>query len=117
MSTSIATLRVWRGADRGSGTLIDYLVPHQDGQSVLDALLWIRANQDASLAIRHACHNGNVCKECSVLIDGKATFACTTKLGTSPIVVEPLAGKRLIRDLVTDTVPPTERLTAPDQTG
>ncbi len=47
-----------------------------------------------------------------VLVDGKVEYACTCRLGSGEMTVEPLANKRLIRDLVTDIVPPKERLEA-----
>ena len=43
-------------------------------------------------------------------IDGKTGYACTTPLSEGEMLIEPLSNKRLIRDLVTDTLPPDERL-------
>jgi succinate dehydrogenase/fumarate reductase-like Fe-S protein len=80
----------------------------EEGQSVLDALRWIRAHDDASLAVRFACINANACKECLMRIDGRNAYACTTRLIAGEMTLEPLANKRLIRDLVCDTVPPGE---------
>ena len=45
-----------------------------------------------------------------VLVDGKVNYACTARLNTGVVTIEPLAIKGLIRDLVTDIVPPKERL-------
>ena len=80
------------------------------GQSVLDALRWIRSNRDATLAVRYSCINANACKECVMRIDGRIGYACTTALGPGEMLIEPLPNKSLIRDLVTDTLPPDERL-------
>ncbi|MDP6121130.1 MAG: 2Fe-2S iron-sulfur cluster-binding protein, partial [Rhodospirillales bacterium] len=80
------------------------------GMSVLDALIWIRNNADPSLAFRYSCINANACKECVLKINGKTEYACTARLKPGTITVEPLANKRLLRDLVTDIVPPKERL-------
>ena len=77
---------------------------------MLDALRWIRGHADASLAIRYACINANACKQCVMRIDGKTGYACTTRLVAGEMTVEPLANKRLVRDLVTDTLPPAEHL-------
>jgi len=85
-------------------------VPYEPGASVLDALIWIRRDVDPSLAIRYSCVSANACRECMVLVDGKVEYACTTRLTPGTMTVEPLANKRLIRDLVTDIVPPKERL-------
>jgi succinate dehydrogenase/fumarate reductase-like Fe-S protein len=78
--------------------------------SALDALMWIRANRDGSLAIRYSCINANACKECMVRIDGRTVYACTTRLKQAGATIAPLDNKALVRDLVTDIVPPKEKL-------
>jgi succinate dehydrogenase/fumarate reductase-like Fe-S protein len=80
------------------------------GQSVLDALRSIQRTTDGTLAMRYSCINANACKECVMRIDGKTGYACTTPLSEGEMLIEPLSNKRLIRDLVTDTLPPDERL-------
>ena len=45
-----------------------------------------------------------------LLVDGKTQYACTARLGADPVTIAPLANKRLLRDLVTDIVPPKETL-------
>jgi succinate dehydrogenase/fumarate reductase-like Fe-S protein len=108
------TLNVFRGAI-GEDTRYDQFdVPHEEGASVLDALVWVRENVDASLAFRYSCVSANACKECMILVDGKVNYACTAKLNTGSVTVEPLVKKTLIRDLVTDIVPPKERLGSAD---
>jgi succinate dehydrogenase / fumarate reductase iron-sulfur subunit len=47
-----------------------------------------------------------------MLIDGKATYACTARLEPREMRLEPLPNKPLIRDLVTEIAPPDERLGA-----
>ena len=47
---------------------------------MLDALIWVRRACDPSLAIRYSCINANVCKECTIAIDGRVAYACTTRL-------------------------------------
>jgi succinate dehydrogenase / fumarate reductase iron-sulfur subunit len=79
--------------------------------TVLDALLWVRVYADPSLAIRYSCINGNVCKECTIAIDGVVDYACTTRLrGGATMTLDPLPGKPVLRDLVSETRPPRERL-------
>jgi succinate dehydrogenase/fumarate reductase-like Fe-S protein len=109
------TLRVFRGSAGGEPGYDTFEVPYEDGASVLDALVWIRSHRDASLAFRYSCINANACKECMVRVDGKVGYACTERLKSGTVTVEPLANKRLIRDLVTDIVPPKERLAGTDQ--
>src|SRR5260221_12624504 len=89
----------------------EFEVPFEDGASVLDALIWLRIHRDPSLAIRYSCINGNVCKECTVSINGIVGYACTARLSANEMtLIEPLLGKRHLRDLATETRPPRERL-------
>ena len=86
-------------------------MPFEDGGTVLDALIWIRAQRDSSLAIRYSCINANVCKECTIAIDGVVAYACTTRLRADKIMIlAPLPGKPVLRDLVSETRSPRERL-------
>tara|TARA_B100001123_G_scaffold265903_1_gene296060 strand:- start:217 stop:558 length:342 start_codon:yes stop_codon:yes gene_type:complete len=103
-------LKIYRGSEGETARYDEFEVPHEEGASVLDALVWVRENIDASLAFRYSCVSANACKECMVLVDGKVNYACTARLNTGDVTVEPLANKKLIRDLVTDIVPPKERL-------
>lgn len=105
-----ADLEIQRGTGPDDIRWESYAVAFDEGQSVLDGLRWIRQYKDPSLAIRFSCINANACKECVMRIDGKTAYACTTPLKSAGMRVEPLPNKRLIRDLVTDTLPPDERL-------
>ena len=107
-----ARLRVRRGtAGEPAPRYQEFAVPFEAGASVLDALIWIRTHQDASLAIRYSCINANVCKECLIAIDGVVGYACTTRLRVDAVMtLEPLPGKAILRDLVTEIRSPRERL-------
>src|SRR3954464_5283332 len=98
----ITKLKVRRGSDAKSVHWETYEVPFEPGQSVLDALRWIRAHCDPTLAIRFSCINANACKECMVEIDGRTHYACTERLEAREMTVEPLSNKALVRDLVTE---------------
>lgn len=104
-----AILRVRRGGAEEDGYWEDYKVPFEPGQSLLDALRWIRANRDSSLVIRFSCINANACKECIVELDGKPVYSCTARLEARMMTLAPLTNKRLVRDLVTEIAPPSER--------
>jgi succinate dehydrogenase/fumarate reductase-like Fe-S protein len=108
-----ARLDVWRGTPGEAGRFERYEVPFEAGQTVLDALRWIRIHRDPSLAIRFSCINANACKECLIQADGKTVYACTTRLTENAMTLEPLPNKMLIKDLVTEIAPPDERI-APD---
>jgi len=103
-------LRVQRGAAGETLRFETHQVPFDSGQSVLDALRWVRANVDPSLAIRYSCINANACKECMMRVDGKTVYACLAKLEAREMVVEPLPNKPLVRDLVTEVAPSDEEL-------
>lgn len=106
-----AHVRVWRGTAGEAGEYQVYDVPLEDGMSVLDALRWIRAHLDSSLAIRYSCVNANACKTCMALVDGAVEYTCTARLSEAGATVAPLPSRPVIRDLITDTVPPDEKLT------
>lgn len=108
--TATTSLKVSRGAAGEAQRLETHEVPFEPGQSVLDALRWIRAHTDPTLAIRYSCTSANTCKECMVRVDGKTVYACTARLEEREMLVEPLPNKVLIRDLVTEIAPPDERL-------
>ena len=105
-----ARLRIWRGTSREDGAYQDFDVAFEDGDSVLDGLVCIRVQQDPDLAFRFSCFNANVCKECTMLIDGEVQYACIAKLRTGTIKLDPLPNLPVLRDLVTDTLSPKERL-------
>ena len=102
------TVRVRRGGPGQAPRYDRWEVPYEEGMSVLDALLQVRAEQDPTLAVRFSCLNANACKECSAVINGKVGYLCTARLGEQPVTCEPLPKKRLIRDLVVDLTPSGE---------
>jgi len=79
--TKTARLRIWRGTDREHGRYEEFSVPYEDGDSVLDGLVRIRLNDDPGLAVRFSCFNANVCKECTMLIDGNMVPASYFNVG------------------------------------
>lgn len=107
--TPVATLKIWRGTDPAAGRWETYQVPFEPGQSVLDGLRTIRARADPTLAFRFSCINANACKECMMRIDGETLYACTARLEPREMTIAPLSNKALVRDLVTEIAPPSER--------
>src|SRR5215210_7645926 len=69
--SEIVKLRIRRGGAGEPQYEEAYDVPFEPGQSVLDALRWIRSHRDPTLAIRYSCTSANTCKECMVRVDGK----------------------------------------------
>ncbi len=81
----------------------DYEVTLQEGDNMLlDALLRIK-HQDDSISLRKSCREG-VCGSDALNINGKNALACVTRIAdlTEPVVVRPLPGLPVIRDLVVD---------------
>src|SRR5438094_2021585 len=105
-----ARLRVWRGSPGEPGRFEEFEVPFEPGQTVLDALRWIREHNDPGLAIRYSCINANACKECMMDVDGKTVYACTARLEAREMILAPLSNKRLVRGLVPEVAPRAARL-------
>lgn len=81
-----------------------YKVPYTKGLTVLDGLLWIKENLDATLSWRSSCRMG-VCGSCGMFINGLPRLACTNQvahLETDRIEVKPLPNYDIIKDLVPD---------------
>jgi succinate dehydrogenase iron-sulfur subunit len=70
---------------------------------VLDALIAIKNTMDDTLTYRRSCREG-VCGSDGMNINGKNGLACTTHLASlkEPIVIRPLPGLPIVRDLVVD---------------
>jgi len=70
---------------------------------LLDALLKIKGTVDDSIALRKSCREG-VCGSDAMNINGKNGLACITNLNDlrEPIVLKPLPGLPVIRDLIVD---------------
>jgi succinate dehydrogenase / fumarate reductase iron-sulfur subunit len=70
---------------------------------LLDALMRIKMTTDDSLSFRRSCREG-VCGSDAMNINGKNGLACITNLRDlkEPIVLKPLPGLPVIRDLIVD---------------
>ena len=78
-----------------------YKVPFEEGRSVLGVLKYIYENQDSSLAFYNSCRIGK-CTGCHVKVNGKTRLACTTVVEEEDLLLEPMPGYRVVRDLVVD---------------
>jgi succinate dehydrogenase / fumarate reductase iron-sulfur subunit len=97
------TLRVWRG-DATGGDLVDYTLPANEGEVVLDVVHRIQATLAPDLACRWNCKAGK-CGSCSSEINGMPRLMCMTRvdeLPEGPITVTPMRTFPIMRDLVTD---------------
>ena len=87
------TLCLWRG-DASGGELVDYRVPVEEGEVVLDAIHRVQATQAGDLAVRWNCKAGR-CGSCSAEVNGRPRLLCMARLSQfpagEPITVTPLA--------------------------
>lgn len=121
--------------ENGKNPRIDsYEVDLENCSMILDALIKIKDEIDASLTFRRSCREG-ICGSCAMNIDGTNTLACTKDIDDvkGDINIYPLPHLHVVKDLVpdmnhfyaqyasiepwmkTDTPPPfTERLQSPE---
>jgi len=88
----------------------DYDIALEDSdQMLLDALVRIK-QVDETLSLRKSCREG-VCGSDAMNINGKNGLACITKLSDleEPVVLRPMPGLPVIRDLVVDISPTAHR--------
>ncbi|MCF7811119.1 succinate dehydrogenase iron-sulfur subunit [bacterium] len=89
-----------------------YKVNTSPGMTVLDALNEIKWNQDGTLTFRKSCRSG-ICGSCAMKIHGINRLACETQiepLKKKTIVIDPLPGFEVIKDLAVDIDPFFEHL-------
>ncbi len=82
-----------------------YRMETEEGETVLSALVRLREEQDPSLAFRASCRSG-ICGSDACRINGRAGLPCKAQvsehLQDGVVVLEPLRGFPVIRDLVVD---------------
>ena len=85
----------------------NYFYEEEKPKVILEALMDIRNEQDATLAFRYSCREA-VCGSCGMVINGQFELACRTRLnslGTDTIILEPLPNLPVLKDLVVDMEP------------
>ena len=100
------TFKVYRyDPDSGENPRLDTFEVDLDtcGPMVLDALIQIKNETDATLTFRRSCREG-VCGSCAMNIDGTNTLACTklTDDVKGTVKVYPLPHLPVVKDLVPD---------------
>ena len=126
----------WNGDDGENPRLDTFEVDLDDcGPMVLDALIKIKNEVDATVTFRRSCREG-VCGSCSMNIDGNNSLACTSFIDDckGDVNVYPLPHLNVVKDLVpdlsnayaqlasiepwlktSDSAPDRERLQSPDE--
>jgi succinate dehydrogenase / fumarate reductase iron-sulfur subunit len=104
---NLRTFRIYRyDPDTADNPRIDtYEVDLADcGPMVLDALIKIKNETDATLTFRRSCREG-ICGSCAMNIDGTNTLACTRAIADCPsgdVKIHPLPHMPVVKDLVPD---------------
>ena len=92
----------------GKGSSQTYSADVGEGDTLLDALIQIREEQDPTLAFRGSCRTG-FCGDCTMTVNGKGAITCRTKVGKAlkgaddgAIEIAPLNLAKVAKDLVYD---------------
>lgn len=110
MSNTTLQVKIWRGTGADdSGRFVDYAVPRQDNQTVLDVVTYVQRALDATLSYRFACRVG-MCGSCAMTVNGQARWSCRTHVAKvvgadGALEIAPLAHLPVVKDLATDMSP------------
>lgn len=110
------TFRIYRwNQEDGENPHVDtYTVDLDDcGPMVLDALIKLKNEVDATLTFRRSCREG-VCGSCAMNIDGTNTLACTKYISDmdGEVKIYPLPHLPVVKDLVPDLTTAYAQLSA-----
>lgn len=96
-------VRVYR-SEPGARTA--FAVERIEPMTVLDVLLAVQRDHDASLGFRFSCRVA-MCGTCTVRADGRSVLACQARVtaDANELRIDPVAGLPVIRDLLVDTRP------------
>ena len=102
----VRKFRVYRyDPDGGKNPQLDTYEVDMDtcGPMVLDALIKIKSEMDATLTFRRSCREG-ICGSCAMNIDGTNTLACTKGCDEvkGEVAIYPLPHLPVVKDLVPD---------------
>ncbi|ABG99872.1 succinate dehydrogenase Fe-S protein subunit (plasmid) [Rhodococcus jostii RHA1] len=86
--------------------LTSFQVDRFPAMTVLDVLLTIQRELDASIGFRFSCRVA-MCGTCTLRVDGRSVLACQSIVpeAKKSIEIAPMAGFPVVRDLIVDTEP------------
>ena len=104
--TRLKTFKIYRyDPDTGHNPRVDTYTLDLDktGPMVLDALIRIKNEVDATLTFRRSCREG-ICGSCSMNMGGRNGLACTTAIEDikGDVQITPLPHMGVVKDLVPD---------------
>ncbi|WP_232701904.1 succinate dehydrogenase/fumarate reductase iron-sulfur subunit [Halobacterium wangiae] len=90
-------------ADKQEPRFDSFVVPFEQGMTVLDALIYARDEYDSSLTFRHSCRQA-VCGSDAFFVNGQQRLGCQTQISDleRPVRVEPLPHQDVVKDLVVE---------------
>jgi succinate dehydrogenase / fumarate reductase iron-sulfur subunit len=94
----------WSPDDNENPRLDEYTVDlDKFGPMILDALIYIKNEIDATLTFRRSCREG-ICGSCSMNVDGLNTLACIKAIDDvkGDVKIYPLPHMLVVKDLVPD---------------
>ena len=84
---------------------------HEEGVTVLDALLKLQNEQDGTIAMRYSCRSA-ICGSCACKADGRTVLACMEQLdevkarsGDETVAIDPIGNFAPLKDLIVDLDP------------
>lgn len=110
----VLRLKVRRQEETGRVYYQTYEVPYEEGMTLLSALQKIKEEMDPTLSFRHFCRAG-ICGTCTLMVNGFPKLACKEQalpyvLFFDHVLIEPLRGFRVIKDLVVDNEKVVEKI-------
>jgi succinate dehydrogenase / fumarate reductase, iron-sulfur subunit len=113
-ATRVKEFKVYRwNPDDGKNPVMDTYEVDLDkcGPMVLDAIIKIKNEIDASLTFRRSCREG-ICGSCAMNIDGTNTLACLKPIDEvkGAVKITPLPHMPVVKDLVPDLNQPYAQL-------
>ena len=88
------------------GARREFEIERIEPMTVLDALLAVQRDHDATIGFRFSCRVA-MCGTCTVRRDGRSVLACQERVepGTTELRIDPAGGLPVIRDLLVDMRP------------
>lgn len=113
-ATNVRKFQIYRwNPDDGKNPQVDtyFLDMDKCGPMVLDALIKIKNEIDATLTFRRSCREG-ICGSCAMNIDGRNTLACLKPIEDikGEVKIYPLPHMPVVKDLVPDLSQPYAQL-------
>jgi succinate dehydrogenase / fumarate reductase iron-sulfur subunit len=102
----------WSPDDDQNPQIDEYVIDMDEcGPMVLDALIKIKNEIDATLTFRRSCREG-ICGSCAMNIDGRNTLACLKPIEDikGEVKIYPLPHMPVVKDLVPDLSQPYAQL-------